>query len=450
MKISSKLSQILFFAAGVGGVLIPRLAWYLQDPTPVWGGDTGTYVNFSFRNLLNLNFSHRTPVYPIIIRLCKILFRDRYLDAVVLLQIAIAIFSVWLFYLTIKRITNRSIISLLIAVAYGNAMGIMRWDKYILTESFSISLSMTWLYLTVRYIYKPKSVLALSIVVLTFIMTFLRPAFLVWNICVLAFFLLRFYIKREERRFLGPAIRASCAVFLCIGAYCTAYQSQNGVFNVTNLAPRHLMSDLLISGLYKSNPDKEMVNEIESIYLLNKSEGIYSITWKVWEVFGENTYDRNVNLYRFDKECIRHDIKGFIKYTCKKILVNSRWKFYGGWENIHYRWPTIEWILWPAKNIFNFMYGVHLWAIGGIEALITLAFILKNKKIPWIHFGISIMLLLNLFFTYIATYDEFIRCSVFVFPFAYCSIALLVNKLYSSISPLLTKRITEPVNRNTK
>lgn len=405
-----------------------RIAWYMQNPDPVWAGDTSTYVNYSFSELLKLNFSHRTPVYPFILRICKIIFEDHYLTVVVILQNVVSVISIYFLNRTIKIITRNDWIALFIIFAFGNDLGIIRWDQYILTESFSVSVATIWLYFIVCYIYNPKVTTGVSTVAITFIMTFLKPAFLIWNIFLLAFFVLRFIIYKYERVILKKTIVACIGTLCLIGIYCGLYKVKNGVFNITNQAPRHLITDLLISDLYKAYPDKELVNKIEDIYLKeNEERGLYAAAWAVLDMFGDNSYSQNSNALEFGKVCIKNDFEGYVKYIAKKIILNSGWKFWDNWNSIKYKNSTIKYMLIPARYVFNFMRSIYLWGIGAAEAAYCIYYSVKFRKIPWIHFGIFILLLINLLFIYIGTYDEFIRSSVYVLPFAYCSIGVFMH-----------------------
>ena len=189
--------------------------------------DSESYINFPFRDMLELNFtSGRTPVYPFIIRICLFIFGDKFsLQAVVALQRIVSFIAVIVFYNILKLLLKSKRAIYFLTFLYGTSVSIIGWDGNILTESFALSGTVFFIYYMFKYLNNPSIKSGMISIILLFVLVFLRPSFMLFEGIICIFWIARFIIFKSESelyplsrtffifsiRFFGhPKIRVSC------------------------------------------------------------------------------------------------------------------------------------------------------------------------------------------------------------------------------------------------
>ena len=121
--------------------------------------DTQTYSYLEQYNFEKFN-SFRTPVYPIFIRVIG-LFGDASTEQlytnVATAQELISLASVFICYLTMRKMTKNRIIQSIATLWYGCLPSIFHYNLCILTESLSISFMMIFFYTFVCYLQNKKN-----------------------------------------------------------------------------------------------------------------------------------------------------------------------------------------------------------------------------------------------------------------------------------------------------
>ncbi len=88
-------------------VLLSRFLLYVSVGIPKWGGDTQTYLDLTLKGFLR---GDRMPLYPLAIRLNRLLFHDGYLIGVVACQTIVSLIAVRYLYRAARMATeNRGI-----------------------------------------------------------------------------------------------------------------------------------------------------------------------------------------------------------------------------------------------------------------------------------------------------------------------------------------------------
>lgn len=102
--------------------------------------DSGSYINYSFQNLVHFNFiNERTFGYPLVIRICYYLFKGGdYLNGVVVFQILVSLISFFYFYKVISIVVKSNKIAVFLTILYASSPTIIGWNAIISTESLSI------------------------------------------------------------------------------------------------------------------------------------------------------------------------------------------------------------------------------------------------------------------------------------------------------------------------
>ena len=57
-------------------------------------------------------------------------------------------------------------------------------------------------------------------------------------------------------------------------------------------------------------------------------------------------------------------------------------------------------------------------------------FWIKNKKVPWLYFGLCVFPLIIIISTFVGTCSEFMRTAICALPFTYISLAIFTDKLF--------------------
>ena len=179
----------------------------------------------------------RTPVYPILLGLFKLIFgNNNYLQYVVLFQHFIYLISINYFHRLTLATTQNCTISFFFTCFYALFPCIPTWNCYILTESIAISCTIFYLY-SLLLLYQKECITQWIITFFWILfLVFLRPAFIyLLPILFVGGFLL--FIKSEKKsskyitsRLIGYAI--VCTLFI---AYVISFKNNYGIYSLSGI-----------------------------------------------------------------------------------------------------------------------------------------------------------------------------------------------------------------------
>jgi len=390
-------------------------------------GDSISYINYSFKDFFSLNFDGRVPVYPAIIKLCNILFGEPYLRRVVQLQILASIVSTVFFYKAVETITKNKILLFILMLGYGVSYSVTGWDYAILTESFSLSGTVVLLYFLLKYLDKPRFLWGVLAVAVLFVLTFLRPSFLVFNFILAAFFILRLILCKSERPLALKLLSSSLAVLAFIGLYSYNFSRTHDMFSISDAVPRQHLYIILEEGYYKSCSDAEFVKTAEEIW---NDESI-SEKWTRMTMIKLKYGNKKISEY--NSECIQKNFLPFVKNRLKIATYTSYSILPGLTGHIEAR-PAILWPTIVIENMATFLRVSHAYLIVGIEALVAVFLWIKRKSPPWIHLGLFAFLSALLFTTFYGTCGEYERTMICILPFMYIAVALFFKWVNEDIA----------------
>ncbi len=204
----------------------------LYNLTPAsWNFDTSFYL-LAAENLLHGKLDClRTPVYPLLLKICSLPHQGEWLGSLVcILQSAVYLISIRSFYLLLCQLLSKQWIILLATLSYV-LLPTAGWCNELLTESLSTSLSVILCHWLVRFHYSPTCKRALRIATLLLIMVMLRTNFIAFFV-ILPFFWLLQWASTKKHIF---AI-ATMLLLIPIGGYvgyCKTFQNQYGIFAAT-------------------------------------------------------------------------------------------------------------------------------------------------------------------------------------------------------------------------
>ncbi len=228
---------------------------------------------------------YRLPVYPMLIDVCSHLFGDNYLSVICYLQLILSSVSVILLYITMQRLTGRRFISLSVTALYGLCNAVIGWDKAILTESLSISLTVIIAWGVILYLKKNSKKAIIIAVVAATIGCFLRAVFAIYAGLILGFLILRLIFPGKNleksaiktQRFSDLKCSAIAVVpVILLMLYAGGFYQQYGAFTLSDSGLGQQVATVLSNNYHVDSQDKE-IKDIADMFLKSASnEGLLS------------------------------------------------------------------------------------------------------------------------------------------------------------------------------
>ncbi len=388
--------------------------------------DSASYVQFPFEDLFALQLNGRTPVYPIIIRICYIVFGEvHFYSAIVAIQSIVSCISVAVFYQTLCLVFKHQRICFWAAVFYGACPSIYGWDSCILTESFALSGTVFFLYFIVRYIKTPRFAFGCASVFLMFVLTFLRPSFLLFDGLIFVFWVARWIFMKDERKLAALLCVCSMAVFAFIGGYMVLFYQTFGYYSISDPMPRQSLIINIERSYYEYSTDEAYKADVLAALEANYWDAWYA-AGDILEVYTEPEIiaitDEYINAYPLAYARDTFVVMG--------ELAEEKFKNY-------YEYNVNAWLygLLPVYQVYEIVFATlrigHLYVIMCAELIIAFVLWIKQKKIPWIHLGLAAFLCGIVLSSIVATCDEYPRTMVCALPLAYFSCASFASWVWT-------------------
>ncbi|MEE1077057.1 MAG: glycosyltransferase family 39 protein [Acutalibacteraceae bacterium] len=228
---------------------------------------------------------YRLPVYPVLIDLCTHLFEDNYLLALCYFQLVLSLVSIVLLYITMKNLTEHGFINLSVTTLYVLCNAVIGWDKTILTESLSLSLTVIIAWGVILYLKKNSKKAIIIAVVAATIGCFLRAVFAIYAGLILGFLILRLIfpgknleksaIKTQRLSNLKCTAIAVVPVILLM-LYAGGFYQQYGAFTLSDSGLGQQVTVVLATGYYLGSPDEE-IKEVADVFLNSTSQETLSV-----------------------------------------------------------------------------------------------------------------------------------------------------------------------------
>lgn len=139
--------------------------------------DTASYIS-AWDNSLSIGLVDlwRTPVYPVFLGICKVLFGACYLRWVIVIQNLLFIVSIGFLWDILLKVTSSRSITFWISLVYSFSPGIVAMNNYLLTESLAISLSIFLAHSLLSLFLSETWKTTVSFTIFLVFVIFLRPA----------------------------------------------------------------------------------------------------------------------------------------------------------------------------------------------------------------------------------------------------------------------------------
>ena len=400
--------------------------------------DSVSYIEYNFSELSKLNLPARTPVYPLIIEMCKNLFGGKlFLNFVVFFQILVSFIALIYFYKLLTLIIKNEKVVAFITIIYGSTGAIWGWDNCILTESLALSGYVFFLYNIVKYIKKANLLNGIMAVIISIILTFLRPTSLILTVFLFAFWIGRFIFDRKEIKTDFECFIGSVLSLVLIVVYSIVFYQTHQIYSISDPTIRQNLFICIDQGFYKASDNKQFIEDIEAAKeQATEKNGLEKKVWIVEKEIQEKYGNKKVQ--ELSSYCRNQMIPQYIQYLINLVKKHSNIQYSGYSSKIPNYDSVIYDILVFITKIVNFSY-VYLMIV--IELIITIYKWIKDKKVPWIHIGIFGFSFAIIASSFIGTNAEYMRTSIGVVPFFYMALAMLIDYILLANQKNMTKSL---------
>jgi hypothetical protein len=380
--------------------------------------DSHQYVGINGFDLFSLRLNeYRMPLYPLLIEIFQRVFGEKGLLGVCIIQMIVAYISAIYLFKTCNLLSRKKYIGLLFTMMYAVSPAIIGWDKTMLTESFALSLTVFLLYHIVCYLKSPNSRSAINSAVIVFTGTFIRPTFALYAGIMFAFFVLRAFVVKSERRIALKSAACLAVPLILIFGYATLFSRQYQQFSLSNSLLGQQVTVMAQSGLYSYSGDTEIVAVIDR----ERAEP---------DFFEHPHYARRVVMENYDRPRINtfvNEIKRSHPVAYLKGLghmVSPR----AGYFDSYAAWKLgiIAKLFAVYHLVFSppFMSGVWL---GVLLFSILLYRGVRRKKCEWLYLGCVVFITFTYCVSVFGTNSEFPRTAITALPFMTLALFQLFN-----------------------
>ena len=401
-------------------IFVIQMIFYQQCEPYTKTNDTVDYeTEYTKEQILKGELQGRVPIYPIIIKVFKLICGDvLWGNFLCIAQIIVCFISIIYLYKTLKLLINWEFLSIIVTFLYGVNLAIIGWNNAILTESLALSTTVFFCYFIISYIKKSNLKYGILSAILIFLMTFLRPSFIGYMSVLFAFFFVKMILDKEHRKNDLKCILVSLVTIVITLGYAIVFYNQHEIFSITKVSVRQDLYICIDQGFYKNSGDEQFIKDVESEKLKNNNE-MWDTTIGVLEKYG------NKKTQELVKKSKSASIPQYIAYILKTVNRESVYGF------TSYYTPVIE---DETTNLglniiqsFSFLKISTVYYIILIEGVLAIYRWIKYKKPNWINLGLFGFNALILVTTFIGTNSEWMRTAICVLPFSYIAIGTLIS-----------------------
>ncbi len=406
-----------FFIATLVVSLIGMWYYFNYYARAIQMNDSPTYIQFAFSKLFHLEIQGRTPVYPIIIRICQFLFDSEYLQFLTILQYILWYISVIYCYKTLELVARNKMCISLFTILYALCPAIIVWNNLVLTESIALSCTMIFLYYIIKYIKQPTFLSGSIAIIIAFILTFHRPTSIIYVLFLEIFWVARFIFEREHIKTDLKCFILSTVTILLVLIYGILFNRTFGFFSLSNVVVRQDLFVCIREEYYKNSDDKQFVEDIDK-----------SIKEKpIWNTIEDIQNKYNIlEIKKFSDDCKKKNMGEYIEHIGDLCQDHAQVNFEG--YTIRIDDTNIQMVI---RKLYTFISFIHVYIIIAIEFVWLIYRWIKDKKVPWIHCGLFAFPFVIVFSSFIGTCAEYMRTAICVLPFIYVTLAIYTNKICS-------------------
>lgn len=403
-------------------IAIIQIIFYHQCVPYTRCNDTFDYeAEYTKEQVLKGELQGRVPIYPLIIKIFKLICGDTlWSNFICIAQIIISFISLIYLYKTLKLLINWEFLRTGIVFLYGINLAIIGWNNVLITESFALSGTILFIFYIISYIKDKKLKYGILSVILAFLITFLRPACIVYMAILFCFFLLRIIIDKKQRKKDARCFIISVITIVITLVYATVYYKQHDIFSITKVSVRQDLYICMDQGFYKNSKNEEFIKDVENRIEESKKENkvFFLAMEEVLRDYGNKEIQELVKISK------KESMKQYIEYVINIIKTQYNESFDAYYTL--YAKDTINTNVNFLKSFIFLKFSV-VYFIVIIEGFLCIYRWVKYKKANWINLGLFGFLMAILITTFIGTNSEFMRTAICVVPFSYIAIGTIIS-----------------------
>lgn len=389
--------------------------------------DSGGYIDF------DPDYGVRMFGYPFFIDIFQWLLGEHFVIGVIASQMLVFFLTLPFLYSIIMTVSGgRKRLALIVTMFYGCSTTLLQWNVMIMTESFSISLTVFFIYFAIRWLREYRKRDAFLLLLVCWLATIVKTALFIYTGAVVLLLILVFFFKKEKRKAVGFAMIFAVLIGIFDLGYCAYNYRHCGLFSMSNLTSRHKLVHALRSGNYLNYPDEELVAEIDRIYREHDYVYNYDCTTPIMELFGDSWQEQNQGTLAYARWCLRSDPVSYLKDLIVVGIDGALWKFRAPYVPVDPPGAAGELLLKLINLCFNIVRVGYMEIISLVSLVVTIRKWIREKVCPFEWLGMTGGMLMVLISVNLAAYSEWTRLTVYAMPFLYVDAAMLIHLFLSS------------------
>ena len=404
-----RISDYAFLGVILIVCLVYRIYYFghLNPGVVLYNSDSVSYF-FPVDILRGIIDLYRTPLYAYVIRFFEYVSKDHLVSNIILFQQAVSFVSLIPFYFVSKSIIKNKGLAVIATIFYGCWHPILIQNVHLNPESLCFAGSTLLLLILVKYLEKPEKVTALSLGVFPLFLIMLKPTYFITMGVIFLLFVLRYFMKREERKALCWGLMGALLCAAGVLGYCAMNYKHNGQFVLSNIALNNSIAHISMSWAYEYGKDQEFISLIDRTKHIN----YYAAPFTINNHFIDNyaiCYERFPKYLPQTEDMVFcsnfPDTMNYPPERIKRFIKNSR--------------STSVYLRYMIKRGFDITVAAYgnLFLLLLLQSAIIIAIYFKYKEVAWAQ-GFCILFVLGQFFSiWIAGLDDMDRHLIPAYPF---------------------------------
>lgn len=395
--------------------------FYINDCSILLSPDSYTYIDVNLRQVFSLKpDAARVPVYPLVLHTIRYIFGSQFIQFSVIFQYVIWFISIIYLYKTVDILTKHSKLSMISSVLYAIAPFAVIWNGSILTESLTLSCTLIFLYYIIKYIKTDKVKYGIFCILLSLVLTFLRPTSLIYLAGLLVFIIVKLIIEKCKKCDL-ICLATNFLCLLLVVFYAICFHNEYGIFSLSDTIVRQNLMVTMREKFYLNSDNNQFISNIELAYK-NNPDNEWSAMLEV-----ESKYSLS-EIIEMTSYCRKKSKEQYYQYLIKLTKEQSKTTFVGyAFININ---PNYSWLHESLYSSFALLTFFHIYILVFIEMCLMIIKWVKSKKIPWTYCGLFSFPLVIIVSSFIGTCGEYMRTAACCVPFAYLIFIMLIYDFF--------------------
>ena len=379
--------------------------------------DTEGYLNSEI-NIL------RTPGYPLYIKILREFLKEKYLYGVVIGQTIIALVSIWCIYKFFINVLCKKELAVIGTLVYGCLPTLVNYEVCILTDSFSVSFLIIFLYFLSEYLINENLKNIIMINLICFFLIMIRPSNLFLLIILFLFWFIRIFTEKKKI-YNTVGLMCSTIIVICLFIYQYLVYVKCGLFSISYVGQLNQIITIIMNNWYIHPDYTEFSSYIQNLKEVQKLDD-----WTILNMFSEKFLYLNHNyeqVSNYIKDCI------FYNYMEYKVYLKNIW--------INIANESINSIYATSKNIFSqFLFNsmnnlvfpfsfLQIFFLYLLSLIINIKYWICQKEIRWVNLGLSSFGLAYLIIGIFGAPIEMERHSICAVPIAIMTCTLFFQRI---------------------